>query len=51
MTLHLTRLSRLWTFQVLGFEAFQVWLHKKATSTISIDTQRRDFRPLVDKTI
>jgi hypothetical protein len=25
MTLHLTRSSRLWTFQQLGFEVFQVF--------------------------
>jgi hypothetical protein len=37
MTLHLTRSSRLWKFQLLGFEVFQVRL------------QRRDFRPLEDK--
>jgi hypothetical protein len=29
MTLHLTRSSRLWTFQLLGFEVFQVRLQKK----------------------
>jgi hypothetical protein len=29
MTLHLTRSSRLWTFQLLGFEVFQVLLQKK----------------------
>jgi hypothetical protein len=29
MTLHLTRSSHLWTFQLLGFEAFQVRLQKK----------------------
>jgi hypothetical protein len=50
MTLHLTRSSRLWTFQLLGFEVFQVRLQKEATSTVSIDvSQRRDFRPLEDK--
>jgi hypothetical protein len=36
MTLHLTRSSRLWTFQLLRFEVFQVRLQKKATSTVSI---------------
>jgi hypothetical protein len=34
---HLTRSSRLWTFQLLGFEVFQVRLQKKPTSTISIE--------------
>jgi hypothetical protein len=32
MTSHLTRWSRLWTFQLLEFEVFQVRLQKKATS-------------------
>jgi hypothetical protein len=34
--------------QLLGFEVFQVQLQKK-TSTVSIDTQRCDFRLLEDK--
>jgi hypothetical protein len=29
MTVHLTRSSCLWTFQLLGFEVFQVRLQKK----------------------
>jgi hypothetical protein len=29
MTLHLTRSNRLWTFQLLGFEGFQIRLQKK----------------------
>jgi hypothetical protein len=29
MTLHLTRSSRLWTFQLLGFEVFQIRIQKK----------------------
>jgi hypothetical protein len=39
MTLHLTRSSRLWTFQLLGFEVFQVLL-KKAFSTLSIEIHK-----------
>jgi hypothetical protein len=46
MTLHLTRSSRLWTFLLLGFEVFRVRLQKKVISTVSLDTERRDFRPL-----
>jgi hypothetical protein len=38
MTLHLTRLSRLWTFQLLGFEVFQVRLQKKGTATFFISS-------------
>jgi hypothetical protein len=38
MTLHLTQSSRLWTFQLLGFEVFQVRLQKKATATVSISS-------------
>jgi hypothetical protein len=34
MTLHLNRSSR--TFQLLGFEVFQVRLQKKAASTVSV---------------
>jgi hypothetical protein len=37
VTLHLTLLSRLWTFQLLGFEVFQVRLQKKRASTVSIE--------------
>jgi hypothetical protein len=37
MTLHLTRSSRLWIFQLLGFEVFQVRLQKKTTSTVSLE--------------
>jgi hypothetical protein len=29
MILHLTRSSRLWTFQLLGFEVFQIRIQKK----------------------
>jgi hypothetical protein len=47
--LHLTRPRRLWTFQLLGFEVFQVRLQKKNTSTVYRETQRRDFRSLEDK--
>jgi hypothetical protein len=42
------------TFQLLGFEIFQVRLQKKKhTSTVSIEvpTQRRNFRPLKDKLV
>jgi hypothetical protein len=49
MTLHLTRSSRLWTFQFLGFEEFQVRLQKKLLEPFYRDTQRRDFRSLEDK--
>jgi hypothetical protein len=45
MTLHLTRSSRLWIFQLLGFEVSSP-VTKKATSTVSIDI---DFRPLEGK--
>jgi hypothetical protein len=41
MTLHLTRSSRLWTFQFLGFEVFQVRLQKKATLTVSVEIEAR----------
>jgi hypothetical protein len=52
MTLDLTGSSRLWTFQLLGFEVFQARLQKKATSNrFYRDTQRRDFRPLKDKSL
>jgi hypothetical protein len=44
ITLHLTPSSRLWTFQLLGFEVFQVLLQKKP-----LHTQSRDFRPVEDK--
>jgi hypothetical protein len=40
MTLHLTRSSRLWTFQLLGFEVFQVRLQKKVTSMVSIEIHK-----------
>jgi hypothetical protein len=41
MTLHLTRSSRLWTFQLLGFKVFQVRLQKKKTiSTVSIEIHK-----------
>jgi hypothetical protein len=46
MALHLTRSSHLWTFQLLGFEAFQVRLQKK---TLQPYTQRRDFRQSENK--
>jgi hypothetical protein len=39
-TLHLTRSSRLWTLQLLGFEVFQVRLQKKANSTVSIEIHK-----------
>jgi hypothetical protein len=29
MILHLTRSSHLWTFQLLGFEVFQIRIQKK----------------------
>jgi hypothetical protein len=38
MTLHLTRWSRLWTFQLLGFVLSPVT--KKATSTVSIEIHK-----------
>jgi hypothetical protein len=37
---HLTRLIRLWTFNLLGFEVFQVRLQEKATSTVSIEIHK-----------
>jgi hypothetical protein len=40
MTLHLNRSSRLWTFQLLGFEVFQVRLQKKAASTVSVEIHK-----------
>jgi hypothetical protein len=46
ITLHLTRSSRLWTFQLLGFEVFLVRLEKESYYK---DTQKSDFRPLEDK--
>jgi hypothetical protein len=45
ITLHFTRSSRLWTFQLLGFEVFQVRLEKESYYK---DTQKSDFRPLED---
>jgi hypothetical protein len=47
MPLHLTRSSRLWTFQLLGFEMFQGRLQK--SNHFYRDTQRGDFRPLEDE--
>jgi hypothetical protein len=44
MTLHLTGSSRLWTFHLLGFEAFQVRLQKKTTSTVFIEIHNEDTR-------
>jgi hypothetical protein len=50
VTLHLTRSSRLWTFQLLRFEIFQVRLQKNSHfNRFYRDTQRRAFRPLEDK--
>jgi hypothetical protein len=50
ITLHLTPSNRLRTFQLLGFEAFQVRLQKRSHyNRFYKDTQRRDFRPLEDK--
>jgi hypothetical protein len=40
MTLHLTRSSRLWTFQLLGFEVVQVRLQKKPLQLFSIEIQK-----------
>jgi hypothetical protein len=40
MTLHLTRQSRLCTFQLLGFEVFQVWLQEKSRSAVSIEIHK-----------
>jgi hypothetical protein len=38
---HLTRSSRLWTFQLLGYEVFlQVRLPKKANSIVSIEIHK-----------
>jgi hypothetical protein len=50
MTLHLTQSSRLWTFNSLDLKCFKS-SYKKKTSTVSIDTQRRDFRPFEDNSI
>jgi hypothetical protein len=49
MTLRLTRTSRLWTFQLLGFDVFQIRLQKSHFNRFYRDTQRRDFPPLEDK--
>jgi hypothetical protein len=49
MTLHLTPSSRLWTFQPLGFEVFQVLLQKSHFNRFFGDIQSRDFRPVEDK--
>jgi hypothetical protein len=49
MTLLLTRSSRLWTFQLLGFEVFQVVLQKSYFNRFYTHTQRRELRPLEDK--
>jgi hypothetical protein len=46
MTLHLTRLSRLWTTP-RTLELLLLRSEKKAT----VEIQRRDFRPLEDKHI
>jgi hypothetical protein len=51
MTLNLTRSSRRWIFQLLGFEVFQVWLQKSHFNHFYSDTQRRGFRQLEDKLI
>jgi hypothetical protein len=40
MTLHLSRSSRLWTFQLLGFDVFKFGYKKKATSTVSIEIHK-----------
>jgi hypothetical protein len=40
MTLHLTRSNLLETFQLQGFEVFQVRLQKKVPSTVSIETHK-----------
>jgi hypothetical protein len=37
MVLYLIRTNRLWIFQLLKFEVFQVRLHKKATSNVSLE--------------
>jgi hypothetical protein len=42
-TLHLSRLTRLWTFQLLGFEVFQVWLEKNHFNRFYRDTRMRNF--------
>jgi hypothetical protein len=49
MTLHLTRSSRLWKFQLPGFEVFQVRLQKSHFNHFYRVTQKRDFRQLEDK--
>jgi hypothetical protein len=36
MTLYLIRSTRPWTFQLLGFEVFQVRLQKKPLQTVEI---------------
>jgi hypothetical protein len=51
MTLHLTRSSRPWTFPLLGFEVFQIWLQKRHFNGFYRDTHRRDFRPFEDNSI
>jgi hypothetical protein len=45
MTLHLTRSSRMWTFQLLEFEVFQVRLQKKAGYSI-VSTEIHPLQPL-----
>jgi hypothetical protein len=50
-TLHSTRSSRLWIFQLLGFEVLQVGLQKKNHFNFNCfyrDTQKGDFRSLED---
>jgi hypothetical protein len=49
--IQMTQSSRLCTFQLLGFEVFQVRLQKRSRhfNRFYRDTQRCDFRPLEDK--
>jgi hypothetical protein len=47
MPLNLTRSSRLWTFQLLGFEVSSLVTKKKPRQPFL--TQRRDFPPFEDK--
>jgi hypothetical protein len=52
ITLHWTRSNHLWTFQLLGFEVFQVRLQKKATLTVSREIHKvAIFDPLKIKVL
>jgi hypothetical protein len=49
MTLHLPLSSRLWTFQLLGFEVKKNSGKKSHFNRLYRDTQRRNFRLLEKK--